>query len=273
MVTALAPTLPRLQRASGEARLEMASRDGRTVLRRLYQEGAAKIRLPQGAGRCEAVLINTSGGLTGGDRLAWTIDVAARGHLCVTTQAAEKLYRAPGLQHARVDTTITLGAGARLDWLPQETILFDGSALRRTITADLTGTASLLMVEAMIFGRTAMGETVRDALFFDRWRIRREGKLIHAEDLRFEGDMAALLGRTAIAGGACALATVAFFSPDAEALIDPFRRWHPHVAASAFNGKFLARFATVDGYSLRKSLVPVLEFLSAGRALPKLWAI
>lgn len=272
-MTALATTLPRLQRASGEARLDMACRDGRTVLRRLYQEGAAKIRLPQASDRCEAVLINTSGGLTGGDRLAWTIDVAAKAHLCVTTQAAEKLYRSPGLQRATVDAKIALGAGARLDWLPQETILFDGSALRRTITADLAGNAALLMVEAMIFGRTAMGETVRSALFSDRWRIRREGKLIHAEDLRFAGDMAALLGRTAIAGGARALATVAFFSPEAEALIDPFRRQHSNAAASAFNGKFLARFAAVDGYSLRKSLVPALEFLCAGQALPKLWAI
>ena len=251
----------------------MAPVNGFTVLRRLYQEGAAKIRLPQGSGGCEAVLINTSGGLTGGDRLAWTIDVAAQGRLCVTTQAAEKLYRSPELERAAIDTKITLGAGARLDWLPQETILFDGSALRRTITADLAGTASLLMVEAMIFGRTAMGETVRNAFLSDRWRIRREGRLIHAEDLRFEGDVAKLLGRTAIAGGASALAVVAFFSPEVETLIDRFRRQHPHVAASAFNGKFLARFAAVDGYSLRKSLVPALEFLHAGRAPPSLWAI
>jgi urease accessory protein len=272
-VTALPVTLPQLQRASGEARLEVAPLNGVTVLRRLYQEGAAKIRLPQASGRCEAVLINTSGGLTGGDRLAWTIDVAAEGRLCVTTQAAEKLYRSPGLQHATIDTKIALGAGARLDWLPQETILFDGSALRRTITADLAGTASLLMVEAMIFGRTAMGETVQNAFLSDRWRIRREGRLMHAEDLRFEGNMATLLDRTAIAGGACALAVVAFFSAEAETLIDRFHRQHPDVAASAFNGKFLARFAAVNGYSLRKSLVPALEFLCAGRALPKLWAI
>ena len=272
-MTTLATTLPRLQRTSGEARLEVAPLNSFTVLRRLYQEGAAKIRLPQASGHCEAVLINTSGGLTGGDRLAWTIDVAAEGHLCVTTQAAEKLYRSPDLQRATIDTKITLGAGARLDWLPQETILFDGSALRRTITADLAGTASLLMVEATIFGRTAMGETVRNAFFSDRWRIRREGGLIHAEDLSFAGDMAKLLGRTAIAGGASALAVVAFFSPEAETLIDPFHRQHPHVAVSAFNGKFLARFAAMDGYSLRKSLVPALEFLCAGRTLPKLWAI
>jgi urease accessory protein len=272
-VTALATTLPRLQRASGEARIDVASINGRTALRRLYQEGAAKIRLPRNGETCEAVLINTAGGLTGGDRLAWTIDLGPGSRLCVTTQAAEKLYRSPGLQRATIDTVINVGEDSRLDWLPQETIVFDGSALRRTITADLAKNASLLMVEAVIFGRGAMGETVKQALFSDRWRIWRDGKLIHADDVKFEGNIAELLGRAAIAGGSRALAALALFSDDAESLIEPFRRHHPGIAASAFNGKFLARFAAVDGYSLRKSLVPALEFLCAGRTLPKLWAI
>ncbi|MBL8583379.1 MAG: urease accessory protein UreD, partial [Rhizobiaceae bacterium] len=116
---------PRFQRVSGEARLEVTMRDGRTRLSTLFQEGAAKVRMPAvGSDPLEAILINTAGGLTGGDRLAWQIAAGEGASLSVTTQACEKIYRA-GQDHAEVRVHIAAAAGARIAWLPQETILFD----------------------------------------------------------------------------------------------------------------------------------------------------
>ena len=122
------------QRVAASATLAAARSGGRTRLVRLFQEGAAKIRMPCVASDpLEAVLINTAGGLTGGDRIAWNIQAGPDASVSVTTQACEKLYRAAS---GRAESSIGLvaGEGARIAWLPQETILFDRSRLRRSHT-------------------------------------------------------------------------------------------------------------------------------------------
>src|SRR4051812_16068060 len=156
------PERPVLQRARGCGRIAVRAEGGQTRLAKLYQEGCGKIRLPRDARAegLEAVLINSSGGLTGGDRMAWEAEVGPEARLTLTTQACERVYRArDGVAEQAV--SLTVGADARLDWLPQETILFDGGALSRRLEADLAEGASLLAVEAVILGRTAMDETVR----------------------------------------------------------------------------------------------------------------
>ncbi len=141
---------PVLQRARGTGRIEVAAETGRTRLRRLYQDGCAKILLPvdRAARSLEAVAINTSGGLTGGDQMAWRATARAGASLTLTTQACEKVYRARD-GHAAVSVGLDVGPGARIDWLPQETILFDGADLSRTLEADLAAGATLLVVEAV----------------------------------------------------------------------------------------------------------------------------
>lgn len=189
MTIAAAGTRP--QRAEGRGHLAAKLFDGRTRIRELYQEGAAKIRLPDTFdASMEAVIINTAGGLTGGDRMDWSVDAGAGTHIDVTTQACEKIYKASaGI--AEVATSITVGARARVDWLPQETILFDRAALFRRLDVDLDESAEFLAVEAVLLGRKAMGEAVVSGLFRDRWRIRRSGQLIHAEELRLSEGVAA----------------------------------------------------------------------------------
>ena len=194
---------PALQRAAGEGRIAVKAEDGVTRLARLYQEGCAKIRLPtdRAARGLEAVLINTSGGLTGGDQTSWRVDAQAGARLTLTTQACEKIYRARD-GRAEVNVSLNVGAGARLDWLPQETILFNEASLARSLKADLAADARLLAVEAVVLGRTAMGETVRSGALRDRWRIRREGRLVFADDLRFEGPIAEVAAlEPTLAGG------------------------------------------------------------------------
>ncbi|MCB1493143.1 MAG: urease accessory protein UreD [Rhodobiaceae bacterium] len=264
---------PLLQRATGDGRVAFRLRDGATALADLYQSGAAKIRLPRHAeapGR-EAVLINTAGGLTGGDRLSFAVEAGAGTRVTAVTQASEKVYRALG-GVAEIATTLTVGDGARLDWLPQDTILFDRSALSRTLTVDMAENASLVALESVIFGRAAMAEAVASGQFRESWRIRRGGRLVFADETRIGGPVADILARAAVSGGRRAVATVVAVRPDAEALIDPVRAALPEEAgASAWNGLLTARIAAPDSRLLRQSLGRVLAVLRDGAPLPRVW--
>lgn len=266
------------QRVDARGVLAVRRRVGRTRIERLFQEGAAKIRLPQAAtDPLEAVLMNTAGGMTGGDRLSWTVSVGDDAHAMLTTQACEKIYRSSGGEAAST-IALEVGAGASLAWLPQETILFDGSAFRRTIQADFAPGARGLIVEATLFGRLTMGETVQRGLFRDRWRIRSGGRLVHAEDFAIGPEVAHRLAAAAATGGAPAIATVLALRDDAEELLETARAIIGHGGgASAWRigetGKFLARLIAEDGYGLRKRLIPLLQMLNGAAGLPKVWSI
>ena len=261
------------QRTSGTGRVSAKSAGGKTRLDVFYQEGAAKIRIPESFdGAMEAVLINTSGGLTGGDRLQWELEAGEGTALTATTQACEKIYRSDS-GPAAIDTEIRVGDNARLDWLPQETILFDDASLNRRLDVDLAETAEFLAIEAVLLGRKAMGEAVRCGNFRDRWRVRRSGTLIHAEDVRMTGDIENLVAQTAVLGGDVAFATLLYCGPRAEALMPKVREalGEASAGASEWNGKLVARIVAADGYSLRKSLIPALKVLRDGQNLPKVW--
>lgn len=272
----------RMQRAAGTGRIAVRHGLGRTRLDTFYQEGAAKIRVPrhvEGEG-LEAVIINTAGGLTGGDRLSWQAEAGDTTTLTLTTQACEKVYKSSG-GTAEVSVSLKANTGARICWLPQETILFDRARLSRTLEAELAPDAQLLAIEAVIFGRQARGETVHEAFLHDRWRIRQNGRLIHGEDLRVDGDVAASLALPAVTGGAIAVATVLMVGSDAGDRLERLRAaiaGHDGVSAGASawrvgaSGKLLARFAARDGYSLRKALVPALDLLIGQARLPKMWS-
>lgn len=262
------------QRSAGEGRISVRRVNGRVAINTLFQEGCAKIRWPKGRANeaFEAVLINTAGGLTGGDRLAWTIGVGTDCRVQATTQACEKIYKAAE-GTARVSTEIDVAEGAFLSWLPQETILFDRSSLTRTLDVRLGGNARALIAEAVVFGRQAMGETVVTGTFSDRWRIWREGRLVHAEDFRIGPDVAEMINRPALLGGARAMATV-LFAGDAERHLERARAIIGEKGgASVWSGKFLARLYDEDAYHLRKRLVPLVELLNEKARLPKVWSI
>ncbi|MCO5155506.1 MAG: urease accessory protein UreD [Aquamicrobium sp.] len=269
----LDPPVARLQRAEGTARLGFRH-DGRsTRLTTLFQDGCARVGLPHPLPDLplEAILINTAGGLAGGDRIAVKIDLGKRALATITTQACERIYRSTGLD-ALVENRLMLGAGARLAWLPQETILFDGGRLSRRLEVDLEGDADLLAVEAVLFGRAAMGEVLRHGLLHDRWRVRRDGRLIFAEDFRVSGDIAAQLARTASLGGRVAMATILCTAAAPERLLDAVRaRLGETGGASAWDGKLVIRLVAPTGLALRQRLEPILSLMLAGRALPKVW--
>ena len=152
--------------------------------------------MPQ-ADALEAVIVNTGGGMAGGDRFAIDLSLGAGASLIAGTAAAEKIYRSTG-PDAEMDVTLDVGEGARLAWLPQETILFDRARLSRRIDVDLAESASLLMAEAVVFGRAAMGEAMEQGFFADRWRVRRGGKLVFADSARLDGAIADKARRPAV---------------------------------------------------------------------------
>ena len=263
------------QRAKGSARLATKLRDGATRIDVFYQEGAGKIRIPESFdGTMEAVLINTSGGLTGGDRIDWDIGAGAGTKVTVTTQACERIYKSPG-GDAHVAASLSVDTGATLHWLPQETILFDQGALRRTLDADLSDGAELIALEAILLGRKAMGETVLSGSLHDRWRVRRKGRLVHAEDLRMSGEIDRISRRPATLAGNLAFATLLYVGEHADALMGKLHALlGEHLAGSShWKGKLEIRMAAEDGFALRKFLVPTISLLRNGRPPPKVWNI
>lgn len=197
-----------LQRARGGVVVAVAATGGETRLARLRQSGSAKCLLPKRrSGPVEAVLLNTAGGATGGDRFEHTLEAGPGAWLEATTQAAERAYRSAGGE-ALITTTIRAEAGARVDWLPQETILFDGSRLTRRLDATLAPDAVFLGLEATTLGRRAMGETVREGQYRERWRVRRGDRLIFADETWLRAPIDAALDARAAGGGATALATL-----------------------------------------------------------------
>lgn len=236
-------------------------------LARFREMGAAKARFPKG-GR-EAILINTGGGLAGGDDFEYNIGVGRGARLSVTTQGAERVYRSLG-PPARVRTRLEAKEGATLHWLPQETILFDNSALVRSFDVQLAGSANFLAVETIVFGRREMGERISSLEFRDSWRIRRDGSLLHADDIAFGG---ALPNSSATLDGAGAMAFMIYVSADAERALDGVRAAIENGGASAWNGKLVARVLARDGFELRKSVTLAIQAIAGDMGLPKAWTL
>ena len=242
------------------------------------EDGSLRVRFPSAcAGATEAVLINSAGGIAGGDRFSVDLELQAGAEIVVTTAAAEKVYRSLG-SNATFDLTATLADSAALTWLPRETILFDRARFARRVDISLASTARLLFAETIVFGRTAMGETVQDGFFTDRWRVYRGGRLVFAENFRLDGPIAERLGEAAIAGGHAAIGTV-LMAPANDAEVASARamagQFRGEVGISAWSASpsrpiALARLAAADGALLRHDLVMVLSALGR-HALPRIW--
>lgn len=270
-MTALAKRLE--QRARGRGAIVAKALDGRSRIAELFQEGAAKIRLPKTfTEEMEAVIINTAGGLTGGDRMEWSVTAGAGTFVTATTQACEKIYKA-SFGTAEVTTRIVAGAGSRVHWLPQESILFDNASLTRRLEVDLDDTAEFVGVEAILLGRKAMGEAMLQGTVRDRWRIRRGGRLVHAEELRLEGDVAGLTALRPVLDGQVAFATLIYAGPLSEVYLPRVRAalGSAQAGASQWNDKLIVRMTAADGFELRKKLIPVISVLRGGASVPKVW--
>ena len=222
----------------------------------------------------QAVVINTAGGITGGDVFRTNAVARANAGLTITTQAAERAYRTEAGQTGRIENRLTISEQAHINWFPQETILFNGCALSRSLHVDMATQASFLMVEPLVFGRREMGETLTNGYFRDRIEIFRNGVVSYVDSVLFNGDIAAHLARPHVAAGAGAMVNLVYIAENAPTYLDPVRKLlQGHGGASLISeDMLLLRLLSPDSYLMRKSLIPVLNMLTKGN-LPRCWMI
>lgn len=261
-----AATTP-LQRVHGRALAGFE--DGR--LRDLHQSGSAKVLLPRVYGRApEVVFLNTAGGITGGDRLDYALSVDG-GTVVGTTQTAERAYCALAGAGVVV-TTLDIGPGAVLHWLPQELILFEGAAMERRLSVEMAEDAELVLLETLVLGRAAMGEHLAQVSLRDRREVRRGGRLEMVEAIRLGPEDLASDSPAGL-NGAVALATLTLMAADAEDRLDALRATLPtdvRAAASAWNGRVTARFAAPEAHPLRQAVARAVQAVTRA-GLPRVW--
>ena len=272
-ITRAASEIFAANRARGAVSFDVHLQDGATRRGRLHESGSLRVRFPSPEDEgLSAVFVNTAGGVAGGDRFDIDISAGEGSRLTLTTAAAEKVYRTPDAA-AQLNIALKAAAGAQLCWLPQETIVFDQARVARRIDHDLAEGASLLLCEIIVFGRSAMGERMMQGEFTDRWRLRRGGRLVFAENIRLDGDIGAKLAKPAIANGGVAIGT-ALIVPGDETLVECIRAlsgtFGGEVGISTWNGFAMARFCAQDAMRLRADMIAVLGCASGAR-LPRLW--
>lgn len=263
-------------RARGRVHARFRQLDGHTRLARLAEAGGYRMLLPNShSARAEAVLINTGGGVVGGDRVSFQIEAEGHTDVVVTTQAAERIYRSDGPSSA-LAVRLNADAGARLAWVPQETILFSSARLERGIEVDLADGASVLLAESTVFGRIASSEELRGGRLRDHWRVRRAGRLIFAESSRLDDVSTASLGRPAVLDGAAAAALLLLVGPDAEARMTAMREAmldsRSAIGASAWNGMLTLRCIAAAPEDMRRDLKRAIA-VALGAPLPRVWSM
>ncbi len=270
--------VPVLQRAQGHAKIGLCSdSDQNTRLTRLFQQGCLKVRLPRPEldGSVDAVLINTSGGLTGGDALSIEVDLGEGARATVTTPGCERIYRSIGGE-ALIHHRLQVGRHARLDWLPQETILFDRCRLRRSFDIRLLDDAEVTVAEAILFGRTAMGETVESGFLSDFWTVHRGGRMLYADAMRIAEPFGQTIAGPTTLGGYAAMASLVHVGNDLEAKRDALRLVFTELnglvaGASVVGGVLVARMLARSSRALRSMLITALYSLRERRPLPRNW--
>jgi urease accessory protein len=271
-----------LQRAEGSCRIVLSGSERGTRVMDVFQRSPIRVLFlrANGAAIQEAVLVNTAGGIAGGDRLESSVTVLANASIAVTSQAAEKVYRALN-QPARIATKLRASEGAKLAWLPQETIVFNRARISRETEIEFFSGAEVLALEWLVLGRTAQGEKMAGGHITDSWRVMKDGRLIWADSFRVTDEMFPHLHRKALLSDCKAFATLIYFGPDLEKRLELLRNIASpiacHCAPTSVGGLIIVRFAAKDSFDLRVTLLNFLEQFSKGLSpgpfrVPKMWS-
>ncbi len=282
--TSLSDTVQAIK-VNGRGEIGFAHRDGATRLAHLYQNDPIRVLFPNSppGGVFEATVVTTSGGLVGGDEISLEITAEPNTAAMVSAQAAEKVYRSSGAV-ADISVTITAQEGAWLEWLPQETILFDGSKLRRRVSLNAAPGARIFAGEILVLGRIGSGERFSSGFLRDTWEVRLGGRLIWADTLCLDNDIPGVLTHPACFDGATALATAVYVCSDPTAHLDAARDIisgdDDNVLSSAtlVNGVLVVRWLGPDAYHLRQAFAKfwkAFRHYAGGQspALPRLWYV
>jgi urease accessory protein len=271
-----------LQRASGVARVVLNGSKNGTRIADIYQKFPTRVIFPKiGDGTMkEAVLINAAGGIAGGDRLEIEVIALNNASVAVTSQAAEKVYRALD-QPARVATKLKACATSKLAWLPQETIVFNQARIRRQTEIDVSSGAELIALEWMVLGRAAHGEEVISGHISDNWRVKRDGRLIWADGFYVADEVFAQLHRKALLSNCKAVGTFIYFGSDLDARLQVLREIAASLecqcAATVVGALIVIRFAAITCSDLRRGLRRLLDQFSRELGpgpfgIPKMWS-
>jgi len=263
------------------------NRDGRARLAGLEQRAPLRVLFPEDGDDtiASAVIATVGGGLLGGDGLRIGVRVGVGARAAVTGQAAEKVYRSPGGALTRVDIRLDTTAGGWLEWLPQETIIFNHARVERTTTLSLEAGARTLAGDIVVFGRHASGETLTHGLIDDAWSVRVDGRLVWTDRFRIADDLAQPLSRNGCLAGAVAVATIAYVGEDAEALLATARSLTEaeidapvRGGATVVGGILIVRWLAWDALHLRQSFAKAwtaLRHRAGGLApvMPRIWSV
>ncbi len=270
-----------LQRSDGSCRIVLGSSGKGTGIIDVFQRSPIRVMFPRTAGGAvqEAVLMNTAGGIAGGDRLQSAVTALSQASIAVTSQAAEKVYRSLE-EPARIATKLKVCGAARLAWLPQETIVFDRARFIRNTEVELSSGAELLALEWLVLGRAAHGEEVAGGHITDGWRVKKDGRLTWADSFRATDDVFPHLHRKALLSHYKAIATLIYFGPDLATRLELFREIASSLecdcAATSVGGLIVVRFAA-DPSRLRIALRSFLQRVERGLGggpfrVPKMWS-
>ena len=271
-----------LQRAHGAGEMVLAGSDKGTRVVDLFQRSPIRIMFPRTSGSAieEAVLVNTAGGVAGGDRLDCAVTARAGASVTVTSQAAEKVYRALN-EPARITTSLKACDIAKLAWLPQETIVFNCGRLNRRTEIELSSGIELLALEWLVLGRAAHGEEMVGGHISDSFRVKKDGRLIWADSFRITDEMFPQLDRKALLSNCRAVGTLIYFGPSLDARLEFLRdvvlSLSCHCAATSVGGLIIVRFAAKVSYDLRLALHSLLQQFSRELGpgpfrVPKMWS-
>ena len=271
-----------LQRADGCCRITLCGSENGTHIEHVFERSPMRVMFPR-SGHCameEAVLINTAGGIAGGDRLECSVETLPGASIAVTTQAAEKVYRALNAP-AHVTTRLKARESSRLAWLPQETIIFNWARLHRTTEIELFSGSELLALEWLVLGRAAHGEVVVGGNITDGWRVRKDDRLIWADTFRITNETFTHLYRKALLSNCSSIATLVYFGPDLDRRLEFLREillsLGCNCALTLVAGLIVARFAAEQSFDLKLALRSFLqqvepELGSGPFRVPKMWS-
>lgn len=271
----------------GVAEIGFRQTEGVTRLAHLYQRDPLRVLFPTPAAGDPALaaLVTTSGGLVAGDRLDISVSLAPGAVAHVTASAAEKNYRSTG-PTTEITQSLSIGEGAALEFLPPETLLFDGARLRRATAVDLVAGGMFLGGDIVVFGRRARGERFTRGLLREVWEVRRDGALVWGDALHVEDDIERIVDDPACFDGAAAFATMILACcQNPRSLLDHARAVQcgaqaPGLRAgvSAVAGLIVARWLAADAALLRRAYTDLAcHFRSAALglppALPRIWHV
>lgn len=187
-----------------ELHLRFARQEARTALIENRHQGPARVQrafYPEASGRAHVYLLHPPGGYVGGDCQALSVQCDPHAEVLLTTPSATKCYRSLG-PTVSLQQRFSVGRRAYLEWLPQETIVFNGARVSNMVRVDLCSDASFLGWDILCLGRPASAELFTSGFFNQRFSVWRDGKPLWIERGDYEGGSALLQNRFGLGGHA-----------------------------------------------------------------------